>query len=185
MITIPHYQISKQIYDSTNSLVYRGLRNKDNQPIIIKILKEDYPSPEELTRYRQEYDITRRLADFDGVVKVYSLEKHQNTLVMCMEDFGGDSLKYWLAKRQFSLDELLTFAIRATEILDQIHQQNIIHKDINPANLVFNPTTGVLKIIDFGIATVLPRENPTLKNPEQLEGTLAYLSPEQKNKPGA
>ncbi len=96
MITIPHYQISKQIYDSANSLVYRGLRNKDNQPIILKFLREDYPSPEELTRYRQEYDITRRLADLDGVVKVYSLKKHQNTLVMCMADFGGDSLKYWL-----------------------------------------------------------------------------------------
>jgi len=179
MITIPHYQISKKIYDSANSLVYRALRNKDNQAIILKYLKEDYPSPEELTRYRQEYDITHRLADLDGVVKVYSLEKHKNTLVMCMEDFGGESLRYWLAKRQFSLDELLTFAIRATKILGQIHQQNIIHKDINPANLVFNPTTGMLKIIDFGISTVLPRENPTLKNPNQLEGTLAYLSPEQ------
>ena len=53
MTNIPNYQITKQIYESANSLVYRGLRDEDNQPIILKVLKEDYPLPEELTRYRQ------------------------------------------------------------------------------------------------------------------------------------
>lgn len=60
-----------------------------------------------------------------------------------------------------------------------IHASNIIHKDINPANIVFNPETEIIKIIDFGISTQLTRENPTLKNPNVLEGTLAYTSPEQ------
>jgi len=179
MINIHNYRITKQIYESANSLVYRGLRDEDNQPIILKVLKEDYPSPEELTRYRQEYDITRRLADFSGVVKAYSLEKYQKTLVIYLEDFGGESLKMWLERRTFTLDELLTLAIRTTENLGQIHGQNIIHKDINPANLVFNPTTGVLKIIDFGISTQFSKQHLTLKNPDVLEGTLAYMSPEQ------
>ncbi|RKZ38155.1 MAG: hypothetical protein DRQ41_12540, partial [Gammaproteobacteria bacterium] len=180
MINIPNYQITQQIYESANSLVYRALRNKDNQAVILKVLKEDYPTPEELTRYRQEYDITRRLADLDGVVKAYSLEKHQNTLVICLENFGAKSLKMWLEEgRRFNLDELLTLAIHATEILGQIHRQNITHKDINPANLVFNPTTGVLKIIDFGISTQFSKQHLTLKNPDVLEGTLAYMSPEQ------
>jgi predicted ATPase/GAF domain-containing protein/tRNA A-37 threonylcarbamoyl transferase component Bud32 len=180
MINIQNYQITQQIYESANSLVYRGLRYKDNQAVILKVLKEDYPSPEELTRYRQEYDITRRLAELEGVVKTYSLEKHQNTLVMCLEDFGAESLKIWLDEgRTFTFDELLTLAIRATEILGEIHGQNIIHKDINPSNIVVNVETSLLKIIDFGIASRLLRENPILKNPEQLEGTLAYLSPEQ------
>ncbi|MDM8562974.1 AAA family ATPase, partial [Candidatus Marithioploca araucensis] len=98
---------------------------------------------------------------------------------MCLEDFGGESLKYWLAERSFRLDELLKLAIRATEILGGIHKQHIIHKDINPTNLVFNPTTGVLKVIDFGISTQLSRQVMTLKNPNILEGTLAYMSPEQ------
>jgi serine/threonine protein kinase len=180
ILYIYNYQITQQIYESANSLVYRASRNKDNQPVILKVLKEDYPTPEELTRYRQEYDITRYLADLEGVIKADSLEKHQNTLVMCLEDFGAESLKIWLNEgRTFTFDELLTFAIRATEILGQIHGQNIIHKDINPSNIVVNVETSLLKIIDFGIASRLPRENPTLKNPEQLEGTLAYLSPEQ------
>ncbi|WP_210407198.1 AAA family ATPase, partial [Hydrocoleum sp. CS-953] len=63
--------------------------------------------------------------------------------------------------------------------LGQIHAENIIHKDINPANIIYNPKTKQLKIIDFGISTRLTRENPILKNPNVLEGTLAYISPEQ------
>ena len=178
MLIIPNYQIIQQIYESANSKVYRALRDEDNQPIILKVL-EDYPSPEELRCYRQEYDITHRLADLEGVVKAYSLEKHHNTLVMCLEDFGGESLKIWQEQRVFTLDELLTFAISATEILGQIHGQNIIHKDINPSNIILNPNTKVLKIIDFGISTQFSKQHMTLKNPEVLEGTLAYMSPEQ------
>jgi len=177
--SLPNYQITSRIYESANSLVCRGLRDKDSLPVILKILKEDYPSPEELTRYRREYDITRSLADSEGVVRAHSLERHRNTLVTCLEDFGGESLKHWLTEHRLSLAEQLTLAIRATEILGQIHHQNIIHKDINPANLVFNPTTGVLKIIDFGISTQLSRQHLTLRNPDVLEGTLAYMSPEQ------
>ncbi|RKZ83317.1 MAG: hypothetical protein DRR19_19320, partial [Candidatus Parabeggiatoa sp. nov. 1] len=179
MLTIPNYQTLAQIYESANSLVYRGLREADNQPVILKLLKEDYPTPEELFRYRQEYDITRRLENVDGVIKAYSLEKHQNTLVMCLEDFGGKSLQIWRAEYSFTQDELLTLAIQMADILGQIHQHNIIHKDINPSNIVWNPTSGVLKIIDLSISTQLSRETPTLKNPNVLEGTLAYLSPEQ------
>ena len=180
MINIPNYQITQQIYESTNSKVFRALRDEDNQAVILKVLKEDYPTPAELIRYRQEYDITRRLADLEGIVKAYSLEKHQNTLVICLEDLGGKSLKMWLDEQHpFTLNELLTLARNATEILGQIHQQNIIHKDINPANLIFNPTTGVLKIIDFGISTQFSKQHLTLKNPDGLEGTLAYMSPEQ------
>ncbi|HIE01755.1 MAG TPA: GAF domain-containing protein, partial [Thiotrichaceae bacterium] len=75
--------------------------------------------------------------------------------------------------------EFLPIALQIANSLGNIHAANIIHKDINPSNIVWEPVSKQLKIIDFGIASRLPRENPTLKNPEQLEGTLAYLSPEQ------
>ncbi len=178
MITIANYHINEPIYESTNSLVSRGLRKEDNQPVILKVLKEDYPTPEELTRYRQEYEITKSL-NLDGVIKTYGLEKSQNTLVIVLEDFGGESLKQLMTERCLTVKEFLPRAIQIADSLGQIHAANIIHKDINPSNIVFEPTTEQLKIIDFGIATVLPRENPTLKNPNQLEGTLAYISPEQ------
>jgi predicted ATPase/serine phosphatase RsbU (regulator of sigma subunit)/tRNA A-37 threonylcarbamoyl transferase component Bud32 len=178
MLTLPNYQIGTQIYESANSLVYRGIRKKDNQPVILKVLKEDYPTPEELTRYRQEYEMTHHL-NLEGVVKTYGIEKYENTLVMVLEDFGGESLKQLMADRPFTLKEFLSLAIQVTNTLGKIHTQNVIHKDINPANIVFNQATSQLKIIDFGISSRLPRENPVLKNPEQLEGTLAYISPEQ------
>ncbi|MDM8567489.1 AAA family ATPase [Candidatus Halobeggiatoa sp. HSG11] len=178
MLTLPNYQVTEQIYESVNSTIYRGIRNKDNQAIILKMLKQDYPTPAELTRYQQEYEITHGL-NLAGVIKTYSIEKYQNTLVIVLEDFGGKSLKQIIADQPCTVKEFLTIAIQITDILGNIHAANIIHKDINPDNIIINPNSKELKIIDFGIASRLPRENPTLKNPEQLEGTLPYLSPEQ------
>ncbi|MEQ9666899.1 AAA family ATPase [Coleofasciculus sp. G2-EDA-02] len=178
MVTVAGCRILDQIYESRNSLVYRGIRESDQQSVILKVLKQDYPTPAEINRYQQEYQITRSL-NFGGVVQAYSLEPYQTTLVIIFEDFGGSSLKLLLQERGFTLKEFLSIAIRNTESLGRIHAAHIIHKDINPANIVFNPETGQLKIIDFGIATVLSQENPILKNPSVLEGTLAYMSPEQ------
>src|ERR687886_1812196 len=178
MLSIAGVAAVTLLYESANSLVYRAIREADNQPIILKLLKESYPTPQELVRYRTEYRITRELKEA-GVVRVYDLQKYQNSLVMFVEDFGGESLTIWMQQRSFTLEEFLEIAIATTEILGQIHRANIIHKDINPSNIVYNPQTKQLKIIDFGISTQLTREAPILKNPGVMEGTLAYISPEQ------
>lgn len=178
MISLTGYKITNQIHQSINSLVYRGIRKQDNLPVIIKVLRQDYPTPIQLTRYKQEYQITHDLA-IKGVVKAYSLANHQNTLVIIFEDFGGESLKILMARERITLREFLTIAITIVTALGNIHAANIIHKDINPSNIVYNRETQQLKIIDFGISTRLVKEKPTLKNPDILEGTLAYISPEQ------
>lgn len=178
MLSLPGYRISSKIYESANSLVYRGIRELDLQPLVFKVLKQNYPTPDELTRYRQEYEITRSL-NLEGAIEVYGIQAYQNTLVMFLEDFGGESLRHWLTQRSLTLEEVLTLGIRLAEILGQVHQQQVIHKDINPTNIVWNPATGQLKLIDFGIASRITRETPTLRNPNVLEGTLAYMSPEQ------
>jgi predicted ATPase/serine phosphatase RsbU (regulator of sigma subunit)/tRNA A-37 threonylcarbamoyl transferase component Bud32 len=177
-MTIPNYKIITQIYESANSVVYRGIRREDNHPVILKRLKEDYPTPEKLNHYRQEYEITQSL-NIAGVITTYGLLKYQNTLFLVLEDFGGESLKHWLLQRRLTVKDFLSLAVAMADSLGHIHATNLIHKDINPSNLVWNPQTNQLKLIDFGIASRLPRENPTLKNPNQLEGTLPYLSPEQ------
>ncbi|MEG4067096.1 AAA family ATPase [Microcoleus sp. Pol11C2] len=178
MLTFPGVEVTELIYESVNSLVYRAFRQPDSLPIILKILKENYPTPQELARYRTEYKITQSL-NLSGCIKAYDLQPYQNTLVMFVEDFGGESLKIWMLQQKFSIAEFLRIAIATTESLQEIHSAHIIHKDINPSNIVFHPASGELKIIDFGISTQLTRENYTIKNPNILEGTLAYMSPEQ------
>ncbi|MBD2449721.1 AAA family ATPase [Nostoc sp. FACHB-152] len=182
MIALPGIAIQSKIYESSNSLVYRGIR-EDGVALIVKMLKQDYPSPQELTRYRQEYKIILSL-NLEGVVKAYSQQDYQRTLVILLEDFGGESLEQWMHKRPdifcpIPLSTFLDIAIAVCDILGKIHAANVIHKDINPGNIVLNLDTGVIKIIDFGIATQFNRTNSTFKNPHVLEGTLAYLSPEQ------
>ena len=182
MIALPGIAIQDKIYENSTSLVYRGIRVQDERAIVVKMLKQDYPSFQELTRYKQEYEITRSL-NLEGVVKAYSQQDYQRTLVILLEDFGGESLEQWMHKRPdfcpMPLSNFLRLAIDIADILGRIHAANVIHKDINPGNIVLNPDTGVVKIIDFGIATRFNRTNPTFKSPHVLEGTLAYLSPEQ------
>ena len=179
MVILAGYENFIQIHESDNSLVYRARQVDNKQPVILKFLNRDYPTVEQIRRYKQEYHLTCQL-DSPGIAKAYSLEEWQRSYVIVLEDFGGISLKQWLKEREkLSLEEFLFLAIATAESLGEIHAQHIIHKDINPANIVFNPETKEVKIIDFGIATQLSRENPTLKNPNVLEGTLAYISPEQ------
>ena len=178
MISLTGYQIVKKIYESSNSEVYQGIRSFDDRSVILKVLKQEYPTAQELARYRHEYQIIRSL-NFDGAIEAYGLETYGRTSIIVLEDFGAVSLKKWIKQKYLSLPEFLSIAIATVEHLAKIHAAKVIHKDINPANIVLNITTGQVKIIDFGIASVLQQEKHTLKSPNLLEGTLAYISPEQ------
>ncbi|WP_346341762.1 serine/threonine-protein kinase PknK [[Phormidium] sp. ETS-05] len=176
MIAIPGYQILSLIYESSNSVVYRGRRNQDNLPVIIKILKQEYPTEADIARYQQEYEIASSI-DSECSVKAYEILPLKNTLVMVLEDFGGESLRILMDSQKFTMLGFLSLAIKIAESLGELHARNIIHKDINPSNIVYNPVTGQLKIIDFSIALILGRDNSPKSG--HLEGTFAYMSPEQ------
>jgi len=134
MISLPDITIVSQIYESANSLVYRGILKSNQQPVILKLLKEDYPTPAELYRYQQEYEITRRL-NIEGTIKAYELRKYQNTQLMLLEDFGGESLKIMLERRTF---ELLTnqLPFKSVDALELVHchiaKQPTPPHEINP-----------------------------------------------------
>ncbi|BAY46201.1 serine/threonine protein kinase and signal transduction histidine kinase [Scytonema sp. HK-05] len=172
------YQARELLYESDNSLVYRAYREEDNQRVILKMLKQAYPPPKRIAEFHREYEITKNL-NLTGVVNAYSLKTEQHRWVMVLEDFGGESLQRVKQNREFTLNEFLSLAIEVVGILGQVHDLNVIHKDINPSNIVWNQTTGQLKLIDFGISTELSQEATTFRNPNLLEGTLAYISPEQ------
>ena len=178
MVNLPGYQTHALLYESTNSLVYRARRLADAHPVVLKLLKQDCPSSAELTRYRQEYDITCNLGS-NGIIHAYQLQPYQQTLVMVLEDFGGAPLHQYLHQTSINLPQFLKIAIKITRALSEVHQARVIHKDINPSNIIFNSKTNVLKLIDFGISSRIVQSSTTLKNPDVLEGTLSYISPEQ------
>ena len=180
MITLANYQITQQIYEGSHSRVYRAMREHDGKSVIIKVLKEEHSTYRELTRYQQEYKIISSL-NLEGVIRTYGLEKYQRVLAIILEDFGGESLRALLDNHNnpISCQEFLTIATKITASLGLIHAKKIIHKNINPANIIYNSHNGLLKIIDFGIATNLNIEKPQLKVAEDIEANLAYVSPEQ------
>ncbi|MBN3949785.1 MAG: AAA family ATPase [Nostoc sp. NMS7] len=178
-VNIPGHQVNEELYNGSKTLVYRGYRETDSLPVVIKLLKNLYPSFSELVQFRNQYTIAKNL-NSPLFIQTYSLEPYQNGYALVMEDFGGISLKDWGVKgiRQ-SLQEFLEIAIALCNALDILYHQRIIQKDIKPANILINPETKQVKLIDFSIASLLPRETQTLINPNILEGTLAYISPEQ------
>ncbi|EPX64688.1 Serine/threonine protein kinase PrkC, regulator of stationary phase [Cystobacter fuscus DSM 2262] len=171
------YSIRETLFTSTKSRIYRATRTADQRPVILKVLHADFPSTEQVARLHREYRLTRDVA-MDGVIEVFGLERFGTSTAIVLEDFGGESLAQRLSSRPLELPHVLSVAIRLADILGRVHRRHVIHKDINPSNIVWNSDTDKLALIDFGIATELSRETPTVLNPNVLEGTLPYLSPE-------
>ncbi|MEA5571201.1 AAA family ATPase [Calothrix sp. UHCC 0171] len=173
------YQFLEEIYAGAKTLVYRGIQEKSNKPVIIKLLRSEYPTFQELLLFRNQYTIAKNL-NFPGVIKTYSLEPYQNGYALVMEDFGGISLQEYTHRENFNfLSDFFPIALQIVTTLDGLYRDRVIHKDIKPANILINPTTKEIKLIDFSIASLLPRETQTPKSLNILEGTLAYISPEQ------
>src|SRR5262245_1031810 len=157
-------------------MVYRARRASDQQPVVLKVLRET--APERLAAFTREYDLLRTL-NLPGVVRAYGLEQEEDAWIMVLEDFGGESLTRLQLAGHLAIADFLQFALAITESLRQVHQQHIMHKHVTPGNIVLNPATGAVKLIDFGIASVLSRETIGFRNASVLAGTLAYLAPEQ------
>ncbi|MEG4801944.1 AAA family ATPase [Microcoleus sp. ARI1-B5] len=181
------YHINEQIYAGNRTLVYRGLRSSNGQPVAIKMLRNDFPRFNELVHFRNQYVIAKNL-ELPGTVKAYSLETYHNHYALVMEDFGGISLSSYLASLVFAsneplegmpVNEFLPIAIQIASALDGLYRHHVIHKDLKPANILINPSSKQVKLIDFSIASLLPRETQEIQNPNVLEGTLPYISPEQ------
>uniref|UniRef100_A0A8T6QWH1 Diguanylate cyclase n=1 Tax=Lyngbya confervoides BDU141951 TaxID=1574623 RepID=A0A8T6QWH1_9CYAN len=160
--------------------MYRAEAIADARPVILKILKADYPTTEQLKRYQQEYRLCKEL-NCAGVIKAYQLQTWRKTLVIAFEDFGGIDLEQWRSQQAgpVSIAAGLEIGLKIAQALAELHRHNVIHKDINPANVVLHPPSMQLKIIDLGISTQLSRETLSLRSLEAIEGTPAYLSPEQ------
>jgi len=171
-------QIIKLLHEGRKTVIYRGLREAEPTSVIIKTLKAEYPTIEEITRLKHEYQILQTL-DIPGIVKPYELKNYQHGLALILEDFAGESLKQFIDAQKISLINFLEIGIFLAQTLGELHRAQIIHKDMKPQNILINSETGEVKLIDFSIATRLEKESPGISSPNLLEGTLAYMSPEQ------
>lgn len=178
MITIPGYTLLEEIYEGLNTIVYRGRDDQDGKAVIIKLNKAEYPSLEQIAELNNEYEILKDL-DIAGISRIYAQVKYNNGPALVMEDIGGDTLKNFMASQKLDTGSFLKLAVQLAETLALLHKHNIIHKDLNPRNIIVKAETGETKIIDFGIASRLNREGQETGQFDTNKGTLAYISPEQ------
>jgi predicted ATPase/serine phosphatase RsbU (regulator of sigma subunit) len=178
MPTLAGYRVMKTVYDGTKTLIYQAIRESDNQPVMIKCLKKEYPTFNELVRFRNQYTIAENL-DLDGIIRTYSLEPYGNGLALIMEDMGGISLSEYTGSQPLPLSKFFEIAIKIVQALEALYSNRVLHKDIKPQNILIHPKTQQIKLIDFSIASLLSRETQEIQSPDSLEGTLAYMSPEQ------
>ena len=175
----PGYQHGQPLHDSSASSVYRARRVSDGACVVIKRSQGHAVTARQLTRYRNEYELLRSL-DCPGVVKAHDLLRHDGQLALVLEDLPGVSLRRWIeSSGNAPLRERLAVAIRLADIMAAVHGASIIHKDVSSHNVVYDAETQRCTLIDFGIATRLRSEESKFQAAAALEGTLAYIAPEQ------
>ena len=171
------YTITEALYEGQRTTLLRAVLSADGRPVILKVLDPRRSRPRDIERLKHEYEIGKML-DSGAAVKPLALETYQGMPALILEDFGGQSLDRLLGT-PMAVDRFLPLAVRIAGAVADVHQQGVVHKDLKPENILVNPASGEVRIADFGIASRLPREQPTAGSPRLIEGSLPYLSPEQ------
>ena len=184
IVCLPGYRITEEVYAGTHTIIYRGIRECDLSPVTIELLRNPFPSAQDLLTLTNKYDIGKDL-DLPHVVKTLALEPHQNSYALVLADGGGISLASYLEQvgsfgnQPESQAIFIQIVIQIAEALEGLYCQRVIHKDIKPANILIDPATQQIELINFSISSRLPKEIQEIKNANMLAGTLAYMAPEQ------
>jgi len=173
---IPGFTNLETLQASAKAVVLRGQQVSDQRRVILKQLADAYPTPEQLASFRQEYELNRLARPQSEVTR---LERIEERWVMVLEDRGGVSLDRLGVAGRLDTTKLLALAARVAAELARIHTLGIIHRDINPSNIVVDRSTGEVEIIDFSASSLLPRQSAGFTGTSVIQGTLAYIAPEQ------
>ncbi|MEE3717689.1 AAA family ATPase [Tumidithrix elongata RA019] len=172
------YRLTESLFEGYRTLVYRGIRLVDRLPVVVKMLRGDRPTVHDLLRLRNHYTIAKNI-NLSGIVQPIALESIDHGLALVMPDDRCIALRDYLATNTLALVDFFAIALQLAKALAELYQHRVIHKDIKPSNILIDPTTRQIKLTDFGLASRLPHEIQEIQTPNILEGTLAYLSPEQ------
>ena len=155
------------------SIVYKGVHTGLAMPVAIKMMRHNMAlNPHFQRSFRNEAKIIAGL-DHENIVKVHDIEERYRTIFIIEQHIEGESLKQ-LLKRLKSIPPSLAidYSIQICQGLDYAHKQSIIHRDINPSNILVQ-TDDRVKIVDFGVACPVGTEEL------EFAGTISYMAPEQ------
>lgn len=168
------YKTKRCIFEGNSSQVFLAEHLETGQSLIVKQLRGLYPSADAMAAFAREFEITRAAAG-PQVIEAYELRVDRGTAGIVMEDFGAQSVAQIMERDgRLELRRVLDLAVQVTQALNHIHRHGIVHKDINPSNIVWNTRESKVKLIDFGISQVIDRAAV-----RHFSGTPAYMSPEQ------
>jgi predicted ATPase/signal transduction histidine kinase len=177
MLRIPGYSLRGAIKATGTNLLFHAVSEADGTPLILKTPVASALGLQAFERYRREYGILQRLRDVPGVTHVHACELLQERPVLVMEAIEGAALSE-LAGEPFDVPRALDVACSLATTLGELHRRGIVHKDLKPSNIIVTPT-GEARLIDFGTASLQLVEHVETTPPSFVEGTLAYMSPEQ------
>ena len=167
----------ESLREDAEVVLYRGRREADPRHILIVAPLSQQPAQGTLRRLENEYALRAELDPAWSILPL-ALVRDKGRTVLVLEDPGGEPLDRPL-ERQLELTRFLRTAIGLSAALGKLHERGIIHKDIKPANVMVDPTSGQVWLTGFGIASDLPRERQAPEPSETIVGTLAYMAPEQ------
>eukprot|EP00026_Physarum_polycephalum_P000093 Phypoly_transcript_00093.p1 GENE.Phypoly_transcript_00093~~Phypoly_transcript_00093.p1 ORF type:complete len:2228 (+),score=422.82 Phypoly_transcript_00093:105-6788(+) len=171
------YELLQLLHSGTSTYVIRA-KAADNKTYIIKENSRAVTSQKKLRKYFREYMLGSSI-DSPYVVKYVDMKRFGYGFAIIMEDIGGISIKEAIPANGFSSDQFLQIAILIVKGLADVHAAGVIHRDINPHNIVVNLAQNLINIIDFDIASRLSKEDMNAIGTHQIQGTFLYMSPEQ------
>ena len=175
------YDIVRVLGKGAMGLVYEARDPNLDRRVAIKTIKVENLSAEASADYEARFRTEARSAarlQHPNIVSVYDSERHGDTAYLVMEYVQGDDLKQHLdAGKRYSLEQSLGIVRDLLSALDYAHRQNIVHRDVKPANLLVE-ASGRVKLTDFGVARIQDSGEAT-RTKGSMVGTLKYMSPEQ------